>query len=270
MTTYVCPDCKAPLVNFRCSPCAHQFELSRGFPVLLSNDAQFESSRELVETYDAIYAEHSNVWENQGRTPEFIRYFARLLGRFPAKRLLEIGCGEGLLLAAATADEKHGTELSVQALEKTLRKTRAWLAIALGERLPFPDKHFDLIASVGVMEHFIDDHAACSEICRVLEDDGHYVVLIHEHLSTWQSLQQKASEYLFPRPRPVRLAKWLVGKIHKPIHQPVQNKFTVAGAKACLERSGFTVTEVIHKKNTPNAPLIGPHVVIYICRKSSA
>lgn len=270
MTTYVCPDCKAPLINFRCAPCAHTYELSRGFPVLLSNDARFKSSRELVDTYDSIYAQHSNVWENQGRTPEFIRYFAGLLGRFPARRLLEVGCGEGVLLAAITAGEKHGTELSVQALEKTLEKTPAWLAIALGERLPFPDKHFDLITSVGVMEHFLDDHAASGEICRVLEDGGHYVVLIHEHLTAWQSLQQKISEYLYPHPHPIRLARWLIGKFHKPIRQPVQNKFTVAGAKACLERSGFAVMEVIHKKNTPNAPLIGPHVIIYVCRKVSA
>lgn len=42
MTTYVCPDCKAPLINLRCAPRAHTYELSRGFPVLLSNDARFK------------------------------------------------------------------------------------------------------------------------------------------------------------------------------------------------------------------------------------
>ncbi len=269
MTSYVCPDCKTPLVDLHCAPCAHQFARSRGFPVLLPNDARFQSSRKLVETYDSIYAEHTNVWENQGRTPEFIRFFAGLLARFSPRRLLEVGCGEGVLLAAVAAGEKHGTELSVQALEKTLKQTPARLAIALGELLPFPDKHFDLVASVGVMEHFIDDHAASREICRVLEDGGHYVVLIHEHLTAWQSLRQKTSEYLFPRPHPIRLARWLLGKIHKPIRQPVQNKFTAAGAKACLEKSGFIVSEVIHRENTPEAPLIGPHVIIYVCRKAA-
>jgi SAM-dependent methyltransferase len=269
MATYVCPDCKAPLVDLRCSPCAHQFALSMGFPVLLSNDVRFKSSRELVDTYDSIYAQHSNVWENQGRTPEFIQYFSGLLGQFPARRMLEVGCGEGVLLAAIAADEKHGTELSVKALKKTVEKAQARLAIAIGERLPYRDGYFDLIASVGVMEHFLDDHAASGEICRVLEDGGHYVVLIHEHLSAWQSLRQKISEYVYPQPHPIRLARWLIGKIHRPISQPVQNKFTMAGAKACLERSGFTVTQMIHKKNTPGAPLIGPHVIIFVCRKTT-
>ncbi len=178
-----------------------------------------------------------------------------------------MGCGEGLLLGAISAEEKYGTELSVQALAKTKARTKAQLCLALGERLPFADGIFDVVTSVGVMEHFIDDRAATREIHRSLRDTGHYVVLIHVHLTAWQSLKQKVSEYVFPRPRPIRLFKWLIGKFYRPIRQPVQNNYTVATAKACLEECGFVVKEVIHKLNTPDVPLIGPHVVIFVCEK---
>ena len=131
-----------------------------------------------------------------------------------------------------------------------------------------PRRYFDLVASIGVMEHFVDDVAASSEISRVLREDGRYMVLIHVALMGWQSLQQKIAEYVFPRPRPVLLAKWFFGKFYRPIRQPVQNRYTIASAGACLERSGFEVTEVIHRGNTPGAPLVGPHVIIYVCRKA--
>jgi SAM-dependent methyltransferase len=267
MSPYVCPDCKTALVDLRCSQCGHQYTCSEEFPVLLSNDASLQISRQIAKTYESIYLHRSNVWQDQGRTPEFIQYFANLLARFPARRFLEVGCGEGALLAAVSAREKHGTELSAEALRKTLAKTPAQLCVALGERLPFCDGYFDLIASVGVMEHFLDSGAATREIWRSLKSGGHYIVLIHVHLTTWQSLRQKILEYVYPRPHPVRLMKWIAGKLYQPIHQPIQNNYTTAAAKACLKRSGFTVTEVIDKRKAPAAPLIGPHVTIYVCQK---
>ncbi|HSW08967.1 class I SAM-dependent methyltransferase [Aquabacterium sp.] len=236
--------------------------------MLLSKDTRFEAAADIVDVYETIYTQHTGVWVNQGRSPAFIAYFAGLVRRHAPRRLLEIGCGEGVLLAALQAGERHGTELAVQALERARsHNSDAQLCIALGEELPFADAYFDVIASVGVMEHFIDDRAATREIYRALEPGGRYLVLIHVHLTAWQSLQQKIAEYVFPRPRPLRLMRWLAGKIFRPIHQPVQNGYSVASAQRCLEECGFVVDELIHKANTPAAPLIGPHVVIYVCRK---
>lgn len=264
---YVCPTCKATLDAWRCTRCQHSYTLSNGFPVLLPKDTPFSGAMEAVEAYEDIYTHHSNVWENQGRTPEFLTYFSGLLREHSKGRLLEVGCGEGLLLSQINAEQKVGTELSVQALVKTQARTAAQLCIALGEHLPFADGSFDLVTSVGVMEHFIDDRAASAEIRRVLRDQGHYVMLIHVHLTAWQRAQQKVAEYLFPRPRPLRLLKWLVGKFYKPVHQPVQNTYTIETATACLQAAGLRVQKLIHRQNSPAAPLIGPHVVIFVCEK---
>jgi len=267
MEAFVCPDCRAPLADLRCARCGHQYERAGGFPILLSKDASLRIFEEVAKTYDAIYTQHANVWEGQGRTREFVRYFARLLGAFPARRFLEIGCGEGAVLGAVAAEEKFGTDLSVQALGKAASLGPSRLCVALGERLPFPDRRFDLIASVGVMEHFLDPDGASREIFRVLDGGGRYVALIHVRMTAWQSLRQKVAEYVFPRPKPIGLARWFVNRLFRPVRQPIQNGFTIDGARACLERSGFHVTDVIHKATAADAPLIGPHVVIYVCRK---
>lgn len=264
---YTCPDCKSPLVDLRCERCAHVYQRILGFPQLLPTGPDFESAREIVDAYEAIYTDHSNVWENQGRSREFIRYFAGLLNGYKARRVLEVGCGEGILLAEIDAPEKYATELAARALEKASARTQATLSLALCERLPYPDGVFDLVTSVGVMEHFIDDRAATREVSRVLHQDGRYVVLIHVQLTTLQSIRQKISEYVFPRPHPIRLARWLAGKFHKSIHQPVQNNYSLERATACIQGAGFMVERRVMKANTPAAPLVGPDVVIFVCRK---
>lgn len=266
---YVCPDCKTPLIGLQCTQCNQQFESRQGFPSLLPLNNRFRAAREVADVYESIYSEHSDVWENQGRTSDLVRYFAGLLRQYSPGRLLEIGCGEGIVLAEISAAEKYGTDLSASALEKAASRVQAELSVALAESLPFPEGYFDLVTSVGVMEHFLDERAAHKEIYRVLKEEGHYIVLLHVHLSGWQSLQQKFSQYIFPRPSPIALSKWLIGKIIKPIRQPVQNQYSIESARACLVEAGFEIIELIHKKNTPTAPFVGPHVMIYICRKAS-
>ena len=101
--TYVCPDCKTPLNAFYCSDCEYEFPRLGEIPRLLSRDRGFAQTEQVAAAYDAIYADRSNVWANQGRTPEFIAYFSALVDRLPHARSLEIGCGEGFLLQPATA-----------------------------------------------------------------------------------------------------------------------------------------------------------------------
>ena len=235
--------------------------------MLLPRHPAFESAREIVEVYEDIYEAHTGVWVDQGRSRDLIDYFARLVSATRPRRVLEIGCGEGVLLAEIRAEEKLGTDLSVRALELTRERTRSSLCISLAERLPYPDGYFDTVASVGVMEHFLDDRAACGEVFRVLAPGGRYVTLLHVHLTLAETLRQKISEYVFPRPRPIALVRWLYNKVAKPIRQPVQNQYTVESARACLAGAGLNVLETINTASTPDAPFIGPHVTVFVCRK---
>lgn len=275
MPGYVCPDCKAPLERLHCRRCGFEFPCLDGIPRLLSRDPRFERVETIAAAYDRIYEVQSNVWQPQGRTPGFIHYFSSLLDRFPGARFLEIGCGEGILLATRGNAEKFAVDLSVSAIRKASAKTDAHFSLALAERLPFPADHFDLVTSVGVMDHFLDIGEALREIRRILKPGGHYINLTHVELTFWDRLTRRFAEFLFPRPRPIRLArwlkKWMKGRFARNrqefVKQPIQNYYTTRGVKAWLARSGFTVTQVLHTGKYPDLPLIGPYVVIYVARK---
>ena len=253
----------------RCTSCAFEFRSSNGFPVLLSNAPEFKSAQESSAAWDTIYTDHSNVWEDQGRASDFISYFTNLVAARSTGTLLEIGCGEGILLSALKAQHKVAIDISPLALKKTTQRVSADCAVAIAERLPFAAETFDVVVSVGVMEHFLNDGEATREIHRVLKRGGSYVALIHTQSTLGGRISQKIREYVFPRPRPVALLKWIAKKALKPIHQPFK-QYSLESGRACMQDAGFEVHQTITYFDKPRAPLAGPHVVIYISRKPAA
>jgi SAM-dependent methyltransferase len=267
---YVCPDCKGQLHDWHCANCGVTFGERSGVRELLSRETRFAGARAIGEAYDNIYTHRSQVWEDQGRTPEFIGYFAELAAACSAGVVLEIGCGEGFLLEKLRATDKVAIDISAAALRRAQARTGAQVSVALAERLPFPSQTFDLIVTIGVMEHFLDDRAATAEIGRVLKDGGWYLALIHVQRTAQQKAAQKLREYVYPRFRPLALLRWVGSKLHRPIQQPIQNDYTLESARALLEAQGFEVVRMISRSLEPAAPLVGPHVVIYMSRRLGA
>ncbi len=267
---YVCPDCKGALHDWQCETCGVAFGMRGGVRELLSRESRFAGAADIASTYDDIYAHRSQVWEDQGRTPQFIRYFADLASGCSAGRLLEVGCGEGYLLEQLRASGKVAVDISAEALQRAEVRTGAQVSVALAERLPFASGSFDIVVSVGVMEHFLDDHQATQEICRVLKPSAHYIALIHVERTVQQKVKQKVREYFYPDLRPAAFMRWLGGKLHRRIQQPIQHDYTPASARALLETAGFNVIRMISQTSDPTAPLVGPHVLIYVCRKRGA
>jgi ubiquinone/menaquinone biosynthesis C-methylase UbiE len=243
-----------------------QYPEQGGIPVLLSSDRSLRVEGDINAAYDEIYSHHGGVWEDQGRTPEFIAYFSKLAAGLSSGPLLEIGCGEGILFRELKAADKTAIDVSVTALTRAKEGSSANFSAAFAESLPFSDGRFDIVVSVGVMEHFVDDARATKEIHRVLRPGGHYIALIHTGRNSAEKLTQKLREYVFP-PRPIALARWIKKKLVRPIHQPVQRDYTVESGKQCIERAGLPVTRLISVATEKNVPLIGPHVVIYVARK---
>jgi SAM-dependent methyltransferase len=270
---YVCPDCKTPLNDLACPACRVQFSTLDGIPLLLSRRPEFERAREIAALYDSLYRRGSNVWEAMGRnSEEFLAYFTTLLSEFPSKRFLEIGCGEGMLLAAVNGEEKFAVDLSTEAMKTARSRVDGRFSVALAEALPFADKQFDLILSVGVMEHFLDEQKAFEEIRRILKPGGHFVSLIHVGLTFWDRVALKIPVYFFPRPRPIQFVRWLMGKLAPTqpaepshfIYQPIQRIYTTRSARRCFERNGLRVVDVLHTRKYPQLPLRDINVVVYI------
>jgi len=265
-SVYACPKCKGSLDNFLCPQCSVAYPVYDGIPCFIPTSS-VPDKPDVRQVYDKIYSDHHDVWVDQGRSENFVSYFRELARSHTQNRVLEIGCGEGALLAAISAAKKSGIDPSINALRTARSRSAAQCAVARCEELPYASSSFDLIVTVGVMEHFEDPDAAAREICRVLAESGHYIALFQTDLSTPQRILLKFRQYVFPTLRPIAFARWIRKKLHNPIVQPFRKSYTIESARECIERSGLRITEVITRSTHPSAPLAGPHVVIFVAHK---
>ncbi len=101
-------------------------------------------------------------------------------------RILDVGCATGRLLktlARAGAQHLAGTDLAPRILSVARRKLcesriTADLRVADAEdTLPWPNSSFDVVIMTGVLHHFYRPIEATKEIHRVLQNEGHLLVI---------------------------------------------------------------------------------------------
>lgn len=123
-------------------------------------------------------------------TEPYIFSFAQFT-RFHGKSMLEIGLGAGTdflqwVRAGALA---HGIDLTEQSIEHVRRRLAVYgleardLRVSDAENLPYPDNHFDLVYSWGVIHHSPNTVRALEEIVRVLKPGGVMKIMIYNRHS---------------------------------------------------------------------------------------
>ena len=101
--------------------------------------------------------------------------------------VLDIGCGTGVdTILAAMMTGPEGKAVGVDIVPEMLQRAESNLRMvdlhhvtfqsATGERLPFPDDHFDVVISNGVINLIPDKDAALSESLRVLKTGGRLMI----------------------------------------------------------------------------------------------
>jgi ubiquinone/menaquinone biosynthesis C-methylase UbiE len=91
----------------------------------------------------------------------------------PGMRVLDVGSGKGFLLhdfkEAASGIEIAGIDVSKYGIEHSMDNVKPFVQVANANKLPFPDKHFDLVISITTLHNLYnyDMHAALKEIERV-------------------------------------------------------------------------------------------------------
>lgn len=93
-----------------------------------------------------------------------------------ARRLLEIGCGSGVISSSlAHFSEGHAEVHAVDVVDNRMTKDGYQFQLVNGTRLPFDDRSFDIVITNHVIEHVGDEEAQLAhlaEIDRVLVDSG--------------------------------------------------------------------------------------------------
>jgi ubiquinone/menaquinone biosynthesis C-methylase UbiE len=113
------------------------------------------------------------------------------------RRVLEIGCGTGLILGrlARDASDAWGIDLSPGMLQ-VARRRGLQAVLSSATQLPFADGSFDVVCSFKVLPHVPDIATALSEAVRVTRPGG---VLVLEFYNPW-SLRYLAKRIAGPQP----------------------------------------------------------------------
>ncbi|MEV2271481.1 class I SAM-dependent methyltransferase [Nonomuraea africana] len=104
--------------------------------------------------------------------------------------VLDVGCGTGRLLALAAGRWPrallHGVDPASEMIRVASEKLpRARLHVSGAERLPFPNRSFDLVLSTTAFGHWQDQPAGLREIARVLRGAGRLVLAEHRPPPRW-------------------------------------------------------------------------------------
>lgn len=122
----------------------------------------------------------------------------RAAGGTPPRRVLEVGSGTGGFLAAAAGrcELLVGLDIAMRWLQLSRRRLRGravTLVCACAERLPFPDRSFDLIVIAATLEFARDPGQVLAEAARALARDGlvlvqtvnRFSLAAEPHLGLW-------------------------------------------------------------------------------------
>ncbi len=119
---------------------------------------------------------------NPWRVPYFQRMLIQHLENLSGKHLLDIGCGGGILAEelAAMGFSVTGidpSDKSIVVAKKHAKKNNLHIdyRIGYGNRLPFENETFEVVACCDVLEHIHDWDAVIGEIARVLKHNGIFV-----------------------------------------------------------------------------------------------
>jgi arsenite methyltransferase len=159
-----------------------------------------------------------------------------MLAPQPGERVLDIGSGQGHLLASIAeavgpTGEAHGVDPcpAMNALAAARTHGMPWVRIGDGDAvaLPYPDGVFDAAVSTQSYEHVADIAVALGELRRVLRPGGRALILDTDADSpVWHTADRALRERV--------LAAWEEHLVHPRLPRTL---------RGLLRRAGFRVTE---------------------------
>ena len=128
-------------------------------------------------------------WWYRARREILSDFIAREVNPPKGARILEVGCGTGhnfaMLKSFGEVDAIELDEDSRALAEQRLG--RSILTSPLPELAGIPDRHYDLIAALDVIEHIDDDAGAIAGIARKLKVGGKFLMTVPAHQWMWSA-----------------------------------------------------------------------------------
>lgn len=132
----------------------------------------------IAERYHAARTRNELFYNEYLEVPAFLS----VLGNIRGRRVLDVGCGSGISakLLKARGAQVSGIDASERMIE-IARREAAGVDFKVGSiyKMPYPNRHFDLVTASLVVEHLRRLKIAFVEINRVLKRNGVFVFSTH-------------------------------------------------------------------------------------------
>lgn len=136
---------------------------------------------------------YSKIFDNKAKRyysiqKKKIEIVLKLLEKHENGRVLDIGCGDGListLIANVTKAKVYGVDISRKALSKAKKKgiiTRAMNVDKQG--FPFEEESFDAVFCGDLLEHLYDTENLLENVRKILKPNG-YLIISVPNIASW-------------------------------------------------------------------------------------
>lgn len=145
-----------------------------------------KSARDVKNFYEEF---HARICVKEGT--RFNRWMLKILALGSGIKLLDIACGGGYFLSAASQKEIdcYGVDISERAIGIAgAQSGQKKLVVADAEHLPWEDNSFDVVSCLGSLEHFLHPEVALSEMLRVAKPQAQFYILV-PNLYAWDNIE---------------------------------------------------------------------------------
>jgi SAM-dependent methyltransferase len=188
-----CTACAEPVASLEagCDACGWRPSPADGYVDILPGGAAPTGGFAPADLERLATVEDGSFWF-RSRNALLLR---TLDAHFPAARsLLEVGCGNGYVLAAIAGLHPEmtlaGSDLSAAGLLRArARIPRALLVRADARELPF-DAEYDVVGAFDVIEHVVEDGEVLDGMRRALRPGGGILVSVPQHRWLWSEVDR--------------------------------------------------------------------------------
>jgi len=198
------------------------------------------------DLYEDLYVKEQDYWWHVGKRAIVYSLLNKYLPCNKSReerRALDLGCGAGLNLDHLSEyAQPVGTDFSEEALKFCRARGHKLIAKADAALLPFPDREFDIITALDVIEHLDDDLVALRELKRTMRKGGLLIISVPAYPGLWSYWDD------------------ILGH---------RRRYTVSAMREVVEKSGLRVRKVSYSNSLILAPTVAVRFVKSLRHKAA-